>query len=256
MVGARRPELGEPGHRIASDEVEDDVAVGEVAHLRAIRGRQSAQQREERRGTRPAFGFRQRLVTRHDGAEGIGSPVLGDELLGGADDVERVPLGLLRAGAPGRDAVAAEDHADRIGPLAPDRRDVEAELEPRSSPRGPRDALAERLPRQRFAVRGRRERDPGVGMEVVDMGRVDQSVHRGVDRRRGTAASEQAVIERRDHLVFLLNTGVDVDERSEPIEPEHRQAGLGERAEIATRALDPQQLDRSPGHRIDGAALG
>ena len=256
VVGARRPELGEPGHRLASDEVEDDVAVGVVPHLRAIRGRQSAQQREERRGTRPALGLRQRLATRHDGPEGIRSAVLGDELLGGADDVERVPLGLLRAGAPGRDAVPAEDHADRIGPLAPDRRDVEPQLEPRSSPRGPRDAVAERLPRQRFAVRSRRERDPGVGMEVVDMGRVDQSVHRGVDRRCGAAASEQAVVERRDHLVFLLDAGVDVDERPETIEPEDRQAGLGERAEIAARTLDPQQLDRSPGDRIDGAALG
>ena len=158
--------------------------------------------------------------------------------------------------APGRDAVAAEDHADRIGPLAPDRRDVEPELEPRPSPRGPRDAVTERLPRQRLAVRRRRERDPGVGMEVVDMGRVDQSVHRGVDRRCGTAASEQAVVERRDHLVFLLDAGVDVDERPEAVQPEDRQAGLGERAEIAARTLDPQQLDRAPGHRIDGAALG
>ena len=97
---------------------------------------------------------------------------------------------------------------------------------------------------------------PASGMEVVDMGRVDQPVHRGVDRRRGTAASEQAVVERRDHLVLALDAGVDVDERSQPIEPEDRQAGLGQRAEIAARALDPQQLDRAPGHRIDGAALG
>ena len=59
------------------------------------------------------------------------------------------------------------------------------------------------------------------------MGRVDQAVHRGVDRRRGTAASEQAVVECRDHLVFLLDAGVDVDERPEPIQPEDRQTGLG-----------------------------
>ena len=46
VVGARRPERGEPWHLLAGDEVEDDVAVGVVAHLRAIRGCQSAKQRE------------------------------------------------------------------------------------------------------------------------------------------------------------------------------------------------------------------
>ena len=44
------------------------------------------------------------------------------------------------------------------------------------------------------------------------MRRVDEPVHRGVDRRCGTAAPEQAVVECRDHLVFLLDTGVHVDE--------------------------------------------
>ena len=130
--------------------------------------------------------------------------------------------------------MAAEDHADRIGSLPSDRGDVEPELEPGPSPRGPRDAVTECLPRQRLAVRRGGERDPAVRVEVVDMGRVDQSVHRGVDRRGGTAAAEQAVVERRDHLVFLLDAGVDVDERPEAVQPEDRQSGLGQRAEVAT----------------------
>ena len=56
---------------------------------------------------------------------------------------------------------------------------------------------------------------------------VDEAVHRGVDRRRGTALAVQAVVERRDHLVLALDAGVDVDERAHPVEPQHGEAGLG-----------------------------
>ncbi len=62
---------------------------------------------------------------------------------------------------------------------------------------------------------------------------VDQPVHGGVDGRGGTAAAVQAVVERGDHLVLALDAGIDIDERPEAIEPQHRQPGLGERAEIA-----------------------
>ena len=140
---------------------------------------------------------------------------------------------LVAVVAPGGDAVAAEDHADRLGSLALDRGDVEAELEPGPPPRDPRDPVAEALARQRLAVGGRGERDAGVGVEVVDVGGVDQPVHRGVDRRRRAAAAEQAVVERGDHLVLLLDAGVHVDERSEPVEAEHGEPGLGQRPEVA-----------------------
>ena len=93
VVGARRPERGEPRHRLAGDEVEDDVAVGVVAHLRAVRRREAAQQREECRGACASLGFGQRLVPRHDSAERLRPAVLGDEPLGGPDDLERIPLG-------------------------------------------------------------------------------------------------------------------------------------------------------------------
>ena len=70
-----------------------------------------------------------------------------------------------------------------------------------------------------------------------------QAVHRRVDRRRGAAAPVQAVVEGRDHLVLALDARVDVDERPQAVEPEDGQAGLGQRPEVAARALDPQQLD-------------
>ena len=139
--------------------------------------------------------------------------------------------------------MAAEDAADglRVGRL--DRGDVEAELEAGPPPRHPDDLVAEDLLGQLLAVRGRGDRDAAVGVQVVDVRRVDEAVHRGVDRRRGAALAVQAVVERRDHLVLALDAGVDVDERAHPVQPQHGQARLCERAEVAAGALDPQQLD-------------
>ena len=75
---------------------------------------------------------------------------------------------------------------------------------------------------------------------------VDEPVHGGVDRRRRAALAVQAEVERGDHLVLALHARVDVDERAQPVEPQHGQPGLGQRAEVAAGALDPQQLDVSP----------
>ena len=91
---------------------------------------------------------------------------------------------------------------------------------------------------------------PGIGVEVVDVGGVDEAVHRGVDRRRRAAPAVQAVVERGDHLVLALDARIDVDERAQAVEAQDGEAGLGERAEVAAGALDPEQLDRrrpSPG---------
>ncbi len=116
------------------------------------------------------------------------------------------------------------------GSIAPDRGDVEAELEARAPPGDPGDAVAEAASGQRLAVGRGREGDPRVGMEVVDVGGVDEAVHRRVDRRRGAAATVEAVVEGRDHLVLALDARVDVDERAQPVEAQDGEAGLGERA--------------------------
>ncbi len=149
----------------------------------------------------------------------------------------------------------------RIAPIASGRSRRMAAMsspswKPGPAPRDPRDPLAEAAAGQLLAVGGGGERDPGVGMEVVDMVGVDQRVHRGVDRRRRATPAMEAVVERGDHLVLALDAGVDVDQRAEPVEPEDREAGLGQRAEVAAGPLHPQQVDRQPGRGIDRGALG
>ena len=62
--------------------------------------------------------------------------------------------------------------------------DVEAQLEAGASPRHPHHRVAEDLRRQLFAVGGGGDGDTGVRVQVIDVRRVHQSVHGGVDRRR------------------------------------------------------------------------
>ena len=254
--GHEVPNAGQPRVLGRGEEVEDDVAVGEVADHRLVGGREPADGGGDRRGLGPAFGLGERGVAVQCWSEGFGFRVFGDVGRGGVDDPQAVGLGLLRGLPPGGDAMPAEDAADRLGVGFLDRGDVEAELEARTPPRHPDDAVAVDLLGQRLAVGRGRDRDPGVGVQVVDVGGVDQAVHRGVDRRSRSALAVQAVVERRDHLVLALDTGVDAGQRTHPVQPQHRKTGLGQRAEVTAGALDPDQLDVLAGHRVDLGALG
>ncbi len=134
-----------------------------------------------------------------------------------------------------------------------DRGDVETELEPGASPRHPHDPVAVDVLGQLLAVDGGGDGDAAVGVEVVDVGGVDEAVHRGVDRRRRAALAVEAEVEGGDHLVLALLARVHVDEGPQAVEPQDRQPGGGEGAEIAAGTLDPQQLDVVTG---DGIQLG
>ncbi len=92
---------------------------------------------------------------------------------------------------------------------------------------------------------------PLSGCRWSTCGRGDEPVHRGVDRRCRAALAVAAEVERGDHLVFALVARVHVDERAEPVEAQHREAGLGQRAEVAAGALHPHQLDRLAGDGVE-----
>ena len=128
---------------------------------------------------------------------------------------------------------------------------IEAELEAGSSPRDPRDAIPETLPGQPLAVGGGRERDPGIRMEVVDVGGVDEAVHRRIDRRRRAPATMEAVVERGDHLVLALDARVDVDEGAQPVQPKHGETT----ASVSVPRSPPEPLThrRSMGRPVTGS---
>jgi hypothetical protein len=174
----------------------------------------------------------------------------------GLDDLAGVGLALGAGGAPRGDPVSAEDHADRLRVGALHRGDVESELEAGPPPRHPQHPVAEDLLGQGRPVGGGRDRDAGVGVQVVDVRDVDETVHGGVDARGGPAPAVQAEVERRDHLVLAVDPRVDPGERAQPVEPQYREPLLGERAEVAARALDPEQLGRLAGDRVGLGARG
>ena len=111
--------------------------------------------------------------------------------------------------------MAAEDHADGLGTGGVDRGDVETELETGTPPRHPRDAVAVDVLRQLLAVGRGGDRDAAVRVQVVDVRRGDEAVHRGVDRRRRAAATVATEVERGDHLVLARVARIDVDERAQ-----------------------------------------
>src|SRR5207247_10978501 len=93
-------------------EVEDDIGVGEVADLRAISRREPSQHRKELGRAGVPLGRRPGPVLGDDRTERLGTRVCVDVLLCVMDDLEGSLLALRRAGAPGGDAVATQDHAD------------------------------------------------------------------------------------------------------------------------------------------------
>jgi hypothetical protein len=183
-------------------------------------------------------------------------PALVDEFPGGGDDLKRARLALVAGVSPGGDAVPAEDHPDGLWVIALDGGDVEAELEPGPPPRHPGHPAAEALAGQLLPVGGGGEGDAGVRVQVVHVRRLDQAVHGGVDRRGGAALAERAEVERRDHLVLALYARVDGGQRAQRAQAQDRQARLGQRAEVAARALHPHQLGRRSGDRVGRGALG
>ncbi len=237
-------------------ELQHPVIVVEVPDHRLVVGRDRAQGRRERGRLGPPLVGRKGAVALEGRAERLGLGVLGEVGLGLLDDPQRVLLRLLRRCAPGGDAVAAEDAAPRLRVFGLDRGDVQAQLESGPPPGHPDDLVAEDLLGQRLAVRRRGDGDAGVRVQVIDVRRIDQTVHRRVDRRRRPALAVQAVVERRHHLVLAVHAGVDVDQRAHPVEPQYRQPRLGQRAEVTAGAFDPHELDGLAGHRVGFGALG
>jgi hypothetical protein len=87
-------------------------------------------------------------------------------------------------------------------------------------------------------------------MEMVDMGRLDEAVHRGVDAGGGAWRAEDAVVEELVHLVLVLLAPIHIVQSSDAIETQDRQTLSGECAQVTTRALDPHHLEVAGGRRV------
>ena len=146
---------------------------------------------------RATFVVGERRVARQLLAERMLAAVFLDEPLSSADDLERVRASHSSDDlAPGSDAVTAEHGADRI---AGGRAGGAATSRPSWNP-GRRhgshsNAVAEALAGQPLAIGRSGEGNSRIRMEVVHVGRVDESVHRSVDRRRRATSPVKAEVE-------------------------------------------------------------
>ena len=89
--------------------------------------------------------------------------------------------------APGGDAVPAQDAADGLRVRRLDRGDIQAELETGPPPRHPHHPVTERLAGQLLPVDRGGQRDPGIRVQMIHVGGVDQrraSPCRSTGRRR------------------------------------------------------------------------
>ena len=148
----------------------------------------------------------------------------------------------------------------RTAPMTPSRSDSSRMLRPSSQPGRFHGTHADRpapdLVDQLLAVGGAGQGDDAVGVQMVDVCVVDQCVHGGVDRRRGTARPVAAVGEQADHLVLVLDAAVDLVQAHQPVALEHGQAVGGEGSEVAAGALDVEQLHRFAAGRAGDGHLG
>ena len=243
------------GQEIARiDEFQHGRRVGEMSDL-ALAGRNALADggQQRRRGVAP-LGRRQRLRAR--AAEGFPARIGAEPGRGLVDRGQRRPVAILGGRPPGEQAVAAEHDALVSGVGLRHRPELQAEVETRPLPRQKAELAAENLARQRLGVLAGRDRDHGVGVNVIDMQVGNERVQRRVDRGRARIEVEGAMIEQRDHLVLMGEAAVNRLEAEELVEIEGRKAVELHRPDVAARALDPQNSGRRAGQRIRLHDLG
>ena len=173
-----------------------------------------------------------------------------DVLLGGSNNPQRVLLTRLAGFSPRRNAVPAENAADCLRVLLLDPSDIETQLETRSPPGDPDDFGAKNFRRQFFTVHSSGDCNTRIGMQVVDMVRVDQGVHGGIDRGSSATLSVGAIVERFNHLVFALKTRIDVHELPHSIELENSETGFRQCSKVPAGPLHIEQRDVHARHRV------
>jgi hypothetical protein len=152
--------------------------------------------------------------------------------------------------------VASQHDADRLGVACGHLGDVEAELETGPAPGCPDDSLTEASLGERFPVGSGSKSDPCVRVKVVDVFRLNEAVHGGVDRGRRTTLTVQAKVESGNHFVLTPLARVDRYQFAQTVQPKNGQPLFGQRGEVAPRALYPHELDLPARKWVGGVALG
>ena len=173
-------------------------------------------------------------------ARGVGG-ALADERDRLVDDLDRAPVGLLRAVAPHHEPVLGEHDRLEVGVGARRLADLLRQREAGADVGDPGGAVAEALLHEPLAVGAARQHVDAVGVRVVDVRRRDERVQQRLDRAARRRGVELAAREVGDHV--LVGHLVAVHQREHLVELERGEVLAPHRREVRARALDPHDVD-------------
>ena len=234
---------------MAADEAQHPVVVLDGAHHPAHRGEPAAQPGQDLRlGPAPVRVRKRRMFPSSERL--LALVVRVDVARGPVHDLQRRVVAGLVVVAPGAHAVVAEQDAPRLGVHLDEPLDEQADVEPRALPRHVEDVVPVDLAGELLLVHGGGHRDHGVGVQVVHVAEGHERVQRRVDRAGARVQVEDAVRIHRVHRVFDLGLGpasrmaeVERLHRPDLLEVQGRETVALGRAQVAARALHPEDLD-------------
>jgi hypothetical protein len=251
VVRATGAEVRELLGRLRVDEVEHVGRVGKAADHALLRRDAAADDGHQFQRDSLALGVGADL--RAAEADSLLLRMLLRELAELIDDGNGAEVALALRLAPGEEAVAAEDDPVATGCGGDRIAQHQGEFKAGTLPRHPHHLVPELLIELRhlFEAVGRGcQRDGPVRVQVIDVRKRKEAVQRCVDGGRDGIVAEGAERIHTDDLVLAGDALVAVGEREHLVEIERGEAGTLDAAEIAARALDPEDLLRLAVERV------
>ena len=156
--------------------------------------------------------------------------------------------------------VTTEDDAVATGMLRDGLAQHQPELKAGSLPGQPHEPVLEvavELVHPLLAVRGRRQRDPPVGVQVVDMGKGKEAVQRGIDGAGRWVERKDTVAEHIHHLIFnlrfsaaLVSPVINRLQGGQLIQVQRGKIAAPGRAQIPAGSFNPQHIHCLPAEWI------
>ena len=166
------------------------------------------------------------------------------------DDVDGQGVAGFRIVIPGEKAVAFENDALGGRVFKAEFFQPQAQFIARTLPGQPADLATEDLLRQLLRIGGSRNRDDRVGMHVIDMLLRHIGMQRRVDGGGAGVEVEGAMRQIADHLVFECDAAIDALQRAQLVHIKSGKTVHLDRADIAARTLDPENLDQLARQRV------
>ena len=183
----------------------------------------------------------------------LASLMLGDELAHLIDGPDAVDVTLALGVSPREQPVAAENQTVGARMIRNCLLDQQRQLESRPLPRHPDDASAVvsiEFFQLAVAVGAGSQRNGPVRMKVIDMRKGQKRMERCIDRRGNGVMAERRQRVIGHQLVFVRLASILLFKRLDAIQVEQREAGVGNRPEVAAAPFNREHTNRLARERI------